>query len=112
MFGSMMYGMLVLGLGILMLVIGRSFALGPGMLFILLTSLLILGGIGWATYGVLNAVREATLSGTPARQNLSEANDKRLPTNPIPEALPSVTEHTTQLLAPDHPDSADLSRDR
>jgi zinc-ribbon domain len=111
MFRQIMIGMVILGLGLLMLVLNKNFDFGK--MFGLVSSFFLLGGTGFAAFGVLNAIRQgATISGMPSREILSEANEKQLPTNPIPAALPSVTEDTTQLLSPDSADSADLSRER
>jgi hypothetical protein len=101
---SIMLGMMIIGLAIVMMVLNKSFDFGK--MSGLVSLLLLLGGTGWAAFGVLNALRQsATLPGMPAQQGLSGQDEKQLPTNPIPEALPSVTERTTELLSTDYTDS-------
>lgn len=103
MFTSIKIGMIVMGLSIVMIVLNKSFDFGK--MFGLVSLLLLLGGTGWATFGVLNAMRPgANLPERPARQSLGESEQKQLPTNPIPEALPSVTERTTELLSTESKD--------
>jgi hypothetical protein len=98
MFNWMIWGMLLVGIGVVMIVVNKSFPIGNW--FRLLSSLLVLGGMGIATGGVLNAVRRGTL---PSRREPDQLSGppptKELPTNPIPAELPSVTEGTTQLIA-------------
>jgi len=102
MFTSLMIGMAILGFGVFLLVVNKSFRLG--MPVSLLASFLLLGGTGYAAFAVLNAIRKgASLPlGTAAKELPVTASDKSLPTNPVPEQLPSVTERTTQLIARDH----------
>lgn len=102
MFNWIIRGMIVLGIGVAMLIVNKYFDIGGW--FSLLASTLLLGGTGIATAGVLNAVRQsAGLSGKRPTDQISETSGaKSLPTNPIP-ALPSVTERTTRLIAPDEP---------
>src|ERR1041384_5418174 len=90
MFNWMIWGMLLVGIGVVMVVINKNFPIGYW--FRLLSSLLVLGGMGIATGGVLNAVRRGTLP-------RSQPDTNELPTSPIPAELPSVTERTTQLIA-------------
>jgi hypothetical protein len=91
--------MIIIGLGVLMLVVNRSFDLGRW--FGLVNSVLLIGGIGVASFGVLNAIRKnASLHLGNGKKELPLASpDKSLPTNPFPESLPSVTDGTTQLIA-------------
>jgi len=89
MFNWIMLGMIILGAGAAMIVVNKNFDVGKW--FSLLSSFLILGGTGVATAGVLNAIRRAPgISGPPEQ--------KSLPTNPVPNELPSITERTTQLI--------------
>jgi hypothetical protein len=92
MFNWLMFGMIILGIGVAMLVINKNFDIGRW--FSLLSSFFILGGTGIATAGVLNAIRRGTsLVGMrlPNKKSL-------LPTNSIAAELPSITERTTQLI--------------
>jgi len=109
MFKWIWWGIVVLGLGILMLVTGKTLAntkvIDP---FIagwlrLISTYVILGGTGMSAFGVLNALRQgASLSSGRGSTELTEVVEKKqLPTNPIPPALPSVTERTTQLIPVD-----------
>ena len=106
MFTWIWWGMTVLGLGVLMLVTGKSllnmsnFDPSAAAWLKLLSTYVILGGTGMSLFGVLNAMRRgASLSSGRQPSSLEEPVDaKQLPTNPIPEALPSVTERTTQLI--------------
>jgi hypothetical protein len=100
MFNWMILGIVIVGIGLLMIVVDRSFVIGKW--FSVLSSLLMLGGMGIATGGVLNAIRRGTLPSRRERVSLAEAPDtNELPTHPIPAELPSVTERTTQLIAVD-----------
>jgi hypothetical protein len=98
MFNWMIWGILIVGIGLLMIVIDKSFAIGKW--FSVLSSLLMLGGMGVATGGVLNAIRRGTL---PTRrepiQIAGPPDTNELPISSIPAELPSVTERTTQLIA-------------
>src|SRR6185369_14420 len=94
MFNWIMLGMIILGIGVAMIIVNKNFDIGKW--FSLLSSFLILGGTGVATAGFLNAVRQAAnITGPP--------NQKSLPTNPVPDELPSITERTTQLIAAEEP---------
>ena len=98
MFNWMIWGMLLVGIGVVMIVINKSFPIGKW--FTVLSSLLSIGGMGIATGGVLNAIRRGTLPSRREPHQLAGApNTNELPTNPIPAELPSVTERTTQLIA-------------
>jgi hypothetical protein len=109
MFKWIAWGLVVLGLGVLMLVTGKTLLntkiIDPfvaGWLR-LISTYLILGGGAMPIVGVLNALRQsASLSPGRHSTRLTETIDtKQLPTNPIPQALPSVTERTTQLIPVD-----------
>jgi len=98
MFNWMIWGILIVGIGLLMIVVDKSFAIGKW--FSVLSSLLMLGGMGIATGGVLNAIRRGTLPSRREPDQLTGPPDtKELPTKSMPAELPSVTERTTQLIA-------------
>ena len=98
MFTWMMWGMLLVGIGVVMILINKSFPIGNW--FRLLSSLLVIGGMGVATGGVLNAIKRGTLPSRMEREQLSGSPDtNELPTSRLPAELPSVTERTTQLIA-------------
>jgi hypothetical protein len=52
-------------------------------------------------------IKGASLSGGKSRKELSGkgTDTQSLPTSPIPQALPSVTERTTQLIGVEQPES-------
>ena len=98
MFSWMIWGMLIVGIGVVMVLINKSFPIGNW--FRLLSSLLVIGGMGIAVGGVLNAIRRGTLPSSREPVQLSGSPDtKELPTNRQPAELTSVTERTTQLIA-------------
>ncbi len=94
----MMWGMLVMGLGVVMLVANKSFDLGK--LFNLISAIVLLTGVGIATYGVLAAMRDgASLKGKTSSKSIAEAETTKSLSSPgVPVELPSVTERTTQLI--------------
>jgi hypothetical protein len=98
MFNWLMWGMLIIGIGVVMLVLNKNFDFGK--MFGLVSSLLVLGGTGVAAAGVLNGIkRGASISGRrPANQLSSSLPDTKSLNNPIPAELTSVTERTTQLI--------------
>ena len=99
MFTWLTWGMIVLGLGVAMLVVNKYFDIGRW--FQLVSSFFLLGGTGMAAAGVLNGIRQGVnvsgMRSIPAE--LPNQEPKSLPTNPFPEALPSVTEGTTKLIS-------------
>ena len=98
MFTWMMWGMLLVGIGVVMFVINKNFPIGDW--FRLLGSLLAIGGMGLMVGGVLNAVRRGTLPSRREPHQLPDPVDtNELPTGRLPAELPSVTERTTQLIA-------------
>ncbi len=97
MFTWMIWGMLIVGIGVVMVLINKSFPIGNW--FRLLSSLLVIGGMGVTVAGVLNAVRRGTLPGSQSRQISNPPDTNELPTSRIAPELPSVTERTTQLIA-------------
>lgn len=109
MFKWITWGMIVLGIGIVILVLGK-FLIAANRIdpfvavwFRMISTFIMLGGTGMAAFGVLNAMRRgASLSTGRRPSELAEpVNTKELPTNPIPAPLPSVTERTTQLIPVD-----------
>ena len=97
MFNWIMWGMIILGVGLLLMVINKSLAIGPHLN--LPISFLMLGGLGVATAGVFKAIKQGMLATSRNANQISGSPDtKSLPTHPIPAALPSVTERTTQLI--------------
>lgn len=98
MFNWMMWGMLMVGIGVVMIVINKSFPIGDW--FRLLSALLAVAGLGVAVGGVFLALRRAMLPARREPDQLTGAPDtNELPTTRIPAELPSVTERTTQLIA-------------
>jgi hypothetical protein len=103
MFRWMTWGLLVVGLAIIMLAASRSFDLGR--LFGLATSVLFLTGVGLATYGLLSAIgKGASLSGkksgnSPPDELQKASTTRKLSDAGVPIPVPSVTERTTQLIA-------------
>jgi len=97
-----MWGMLLLGIGIILLVANKGFDLR---LLSFFSSFFMLGGTGLAAYGVLAALRDGVaISGGRLPSGISEATDvKSLPTQVVAPSLPSVTERTTQLIPRDAP---------
>jgi hypothetical protein len=110
MYRWMMWGFLILLIGVVMLVSGKAFDLpkflGP------LSSFLLIGGATAAGYGVLAALRDGLVASkklphaAETRRELSGSQTSELPDNNIPASLPSVTERTTQLIG----DKADRNR--
>ena len=97
-------GLIVMGIGILMIVVNKTFDIGKW--FRLVATLTTLGGMGVMVGGVLNSLKQGVqLTGRTPIELATPAEQKSLPTNPFPEALPSVTERTTQLI-----NSSDLQK--
>ena len=100
MYSWMVWGMIILGIGIVMIVADKSFTIGSWFKF--LATMMSLAGIGVATGGVFSALKQGVrISGKKPLDQISGVDTKSLPTRPIPASLPSVTEHTTQLLPTD-----------
>jgi hypothetical protein len=96
----MMWGMLLIGIGIILIVTNKSFAIR----YIgLVSTLFLLGGTGLGIYGVLAALRDGiAISVGRLPPGISEATDvKLLPTQRDALRVPSVTERTTHLIARD-----------
>jgi zinc ribbon protein len=93
----MTWGMLLVGIGVVMFVINKSFPIGKW--FTVLSSFLAIAGMGVATGGVLNALRRGMMPRSHPTQLSNPPDTKSLPTDPILAELPSVTERTTQLIA-------------
>lgn len=98
MYNWIKWGLILIGLGVFLAVLNKNLEVGKTLS--ILTSVVILSGVGVAAAGVLKSIKHETL--LPAGQGknkLSGSRDtKSLPTNPIPGSLPSVTERTTQLI--------------
>jgi len=102
MYRWMMWGCLILLVGLLMLVTGKAFDvpkfLSP------LASFLMIGGTAAATYGVLAALRDGVVSSkklhrkTNGHSQLAGSQTAELSDNAIAISVPSVTERTTQLI--------------
>ena len=103
----MMWGLLVMLIGVVLTVITKQFKLDQ--LLHLLSSFLILGGLAGATYGLLDAMRggkgprepKAIERGNDATVTPSaefKADTTRELEGRIPIPIPSVTERTTQLI--------------
>ena len=103
----MTWGLLVLGIGILMVVADKAFAIGN--LFRFISTVLILVGVGLVTAGVFRALKDGSyLAGMKVVDQVSASkNTKELPTGETPASLPSVTERTTQLLPVDDVPASD-----
>ena len=101
MFRWITWGMILLGIGVLMIVFNKSFNVGGWLKF--MASAVSLAGVGVATAGLLRAMNEGvSLSGKKEVKRLSSPPDtKSLPVREMPAAVPSVTEHTTKLLPVD-----------
>jgi sulfite exporter TauE/SafE len=102
MFSWITWGMIILGIGVVILVFNKSFSIGNWLRFI--STVICLLGVGVATAGLLKAMKQGvSISGKkPVDQISGPAKDTNsLPTRPIPASLPSVTERTTQLLPTD-----------
>ena len=102
----MMWGMLVLLIGIVFAVVGKQFALGP--LPGLIGAIFILGGLSITTYGVLDALRGGAIdtANKKVRAAGNSLETDKAPTTKqlegrVPMSMPSVTERTTQLIAED-----------
>jgi zinc-ribbon domain len=98
MFTWMKWGMIILGIGVAMIVVGKNFNIGSW--FKLLSSFVVLSGIAIACAGLFDAMMKgARLSGAKSMKQMAAGTESQLlPTNPIPQELPSVTERTTQLI--------------
>lgn len=100
MFRWITLGIIILGIGIVMTVANKSFDIGPWFKF--LSAVVGLTGVGIATAGVLNAMKQGiSLSGKKPFDQISAKDTKELPTREMAASLPSITERTTQLIAPD-----------
>ena len=98
MFTWMGWGLLILGIGVVMAVTDKTFVIGS--LFKFISILLILVGVGVTTAGVFRGIIEGTrLPDKKSADPISDTVDtKSLPARDMPASLPSVTERTTQLL--------------
>lgn len=98
MFSRLIWGSIILGIGVVMLVVNKNFDIGRW--FNLLSSLVMLSGIAVGGVGLFDAMMKgARLSGGKSAKQMGPGTDTQsLPANPIPHELPSVTERTTQLI--------------
>jgi len=107
MFTSLKWGMIILGLGVVMLAISKNFDIGRWLH--LLASFFMLGGVCVAASGLFDAMIKGVklsdaISGAKSTKQVGpETEAQSLPTNPIPHELPSVTERTTQLIGVEEP---------
>ena len=99
MFRWISWGIIVLGLGVLMLVIDKSFDVGKAFKFV--CTLVMLAGMGIATYGVISTMMRggaATLKATEAKKDELRSPTTRELEGRAPISIPSVTERTTELI--------------
>ena len=111
----MMWGMLILLIGVVVIVINKTFNLDP--LVKLLGTFLTLGGVSVTMYGLLDTMRGGkgrpksgsidVESDTSDSENSFKADTTRELEGRLPVPLPSVTERTTQLIG-DKGKSGDL----
>lgn len=101
MFSRLMWGTIILLIGVVMLVVNKNFDIGRW--FSLLSSLTMLSGIALGGVGLFDAMMKgASLSSAKSAKQVAAGTDTQpLPANPIPHELPSVTERTTQLIGVD-----------
>lgn len=100
----MMWGMLILLIGVVVIVINKQFNLDP--LVKLMGTFLTLGGVSVAMYGLLDTMRGGKARPKPAIDSGShiiaeqgvKADTTRELEGRLPVPLPSVTERTTQLI--------------
>ena len=99
MFRWISWGIIVLGLGLLMLIVDKSFDVGKAFKFV--CTLVMLAGIGIATYGVISTLMkggEATLKAAGPKPDELRAPTTRELEGGTPSPVPSVTERTTELI--------------
>jgi hypothetical protein len=98
MFRRIIWGAIILGIGVVMSVVHNNFPIGAW--FKLLSTLVILSGVAVGGVGVFDAmIKGARLPAAKSgRQIGGRTETQSLPANPIPHELPSVTERTTQLI--------------
>ena len=87
----MMWGMLILLIGVVVIVINKTFNLDP--LIKLVGTFITLGGVSVTMYGLLDTMR-----GGKGRPKSVKADTTRELGGRLPVPLPSVTERTTQLI--------------
>lgn len=102
----MMWGMLILLIGVVVIVINKQFTLDP--LVKLIGTFLTLGGVSVAMYGLLDTMRGGkarpkSLASDVGSDRLNAAESVKADTTRelegrLPVPLPSVTERTTQLI--------------
>ena len=99
MFRWISWGIIVLGLGVLMLVFDKAFDVGKAFKFV--CTVVMLAGIGIATYGVISTMMKGgapTLKTTEPEQDELRAPTTRELEGGMPIPVPSVTERTTELI--------------
>ena len=98
MFRRIIWGAIILGIGVVMVVVNKNFFIGPW--FNLLSSLVMISGIAVGGVGLFDAMLKGARlpSGKSAKQIGGRTETQSLPAPPIPHELPSVTERTTQLI--------------
>ena len=98
MFSWMTWGMIVAAMGIVMLVLTKSF--NPGEWFKLCASFLLLAGTGIAVAGFFRAIKEGSeLSSKKSQKVITTAETtKYLPEERAGVPMTSITERTTQLI--------------
>lgn len=101
----MMWGMLILLIGVVVIVINKQFNLDP--LVKLVGTFLTLGGVSVAMYGLLDTMRGGKARPKPEVIETGSSNTSEEPVKAdttrelegrLPVPLPSVTERTTQLI--------------
>jgi hypothetical protein len=98
MFAWIAWGLAIMGVGIVMLVINKSFDLGKW--FGLCSVFLMLFGVGIAAAGVIRTLIQGTNIPTMLDQATTAAEPTKFLTEErIPVPMVSVTERTTQLIA-------------
>lgn len=99
MFRWIAWGMIVLGIGVLMLVVNKSFDVGKFLNF--LSSILLLSGTAMAAYGVISTIGKGARSSLKGADELKEfpaANTRELGEPIVSIPMSSVTERTTDLI--------------
>jgi zinc ribbon protein len=98
MFKWLGWGLVILGIGIVMLVANRNFTL-PGW-FRLVAFFFILFGMVVSGFSVFRGIREGIdVSGVTSKRVSGGRDIKSLPTERIPVLMESVTERTTELIS-------------
>ena len=103
MFRWLSWGCMVLLVGVILLIINKSFFHAG--IFHALASLFLIGGLVVASYGVLSSIIKGTYLPGKTSQGPKQISQNRttneLPEGRIPVPVPSVTERTTKLISED-----------